>query len=286
MGKSYSPLRYPGGKGKFYKYIIPIFERNNMKNIIYVEPFAGGAGLACELLLNKKVNKIILNDYDRSIFAFWYSIINNTDEFCDRILNVEITLNERTKQKEIQSSKDTATLLDLGFSTFFLNRTNRSGIIKGGPISTNEYSGTYPLNCRFNKEKLTEIIRNIAAERNNIELFNLDAIQLIQTLKNSNENYFIFFDPPYYHNGKDLYVNFYKKDDHIILAKTIIDNLQNHKWILTYDNCTEIKTIYKEFKKNKDTNFKKKTYTLSYTAGKARKATELIYYNNIIMPRF
>lgn len=286
MGKTYSPLRYPGGKGKFYKYLIPIFKKNNINKITYIEPFAGGAGLACELLLKEKVNKIILNDYDRSIYAFWYSILNYTEGFCNKILETEITLAERELQKQIQLNKSNATLLELGFSTFFLNRTNRSGIIKGGPISKNETSGNYPLNCRFNKENLIVIIKKIASLKDKIEIYNLDAIEFLEIIKNEDKDTsFVFFDPPYYHNGKKLYVNFYKKYDHINLINAIITNLQDYKWIITYDNCSEIKNIYSYAKITNYTKIKKRVYYLSYTAGKARKASELIYYNNIIIPK-
>ena len=286
MGKSYSPLRYPGGKGKFYKYIIPIFKRNNLNNIIYIEPFAGGSVLACELLIKEQVDRIILNDYDKSIYAFWYSILNFTDKFCNKIIETDITLAERERQKQIQNNKNTASLFDLGFSTFYLNRTNRSGIIKAGPISKNETSGDYPLNCRFNKEQLIFIIKRIASLRDKIELHNYDAIEFLQLIKNRDPlNCFIFFDPPYYHNGKDLYVNFYKKDDHIKLSNSIINNLQDYNWIITYDDCPEIKSIYSIIKNDRYKKIKKQTYTLSYTAGKAKKASELIYYNNIIIPR-
>ncbi|HAG42942.1 MAG TPA: DNA methyltransferase [Clostridium sp.] len=286
MGKTYSPLRYPGGKGKFYKYLIPIFKKNNINKITYIEPFAGGAGLACELLIKEKVTKIILNDYDRSIYAFWYSILNYTEEFCNKILETEITLAERELQKEIQLNKSNVTLLELGFSTFFLNRINRSGIIKGGPISRNETSGDYPLNCRFNKENLIVIIRKIASLKDKIEIYNLDAIEFLEIIKKEDKDTsFIFFDPPYYHNGKDLYVNFYKKDDHINLISAIITNLKNYKWIITYDNCSEIKKIYSYIKINNYSKIKKRVYYLSYTAGKAKEASELIYYNNIIIPK-
>jgi DNA adenine methylase len=280
--KSYSPLRYPGGKGKFYKYLIPILNRNNIKNSIYVEPFAGGAGLACELLIREKVSKLLLNDYDRSIYAFWYSILNYTDEFCEKILSTNITMNEREIQKSIQLNKINANLLDLGFSTFFLNRTNRSGIIKGGPISGSDY----PLDCRFNKEQLITVIRSLAAKKENIEITNLDAIDLLKSFKDKpkKEDHFLFIDPPYYHNGKKLYVNFYKHDDHLKLSKAIMDNLRDYKWILTYDYCPEIKQIYNEHKKFTYKDFKKKSYTLSYTAGKARKGIELLYYNSLIVP--
>ena len=286
MGKTYSPLRYPGGKGKFYKYLIPIFQKNNINKITYIEPFAGGSGLACELLIKEKVNKIILNDFDRSIYAFWYSILNYTDEFCNKIITTEITLAEREIQKQIQLNKYNATLFELGFSTFFLNRTNRSGIIKGGPISKNETSGNYPLNCRFNKENLINIIKKIASLKNKIEIYNLDAIEFIKIIKKEEKDTsFIFFDPPYYHNGKDLYVNFYNRDDHINLINAILSNLTDYKWIITYDNCIEIKKIYSYAKITTYPKIKKRIYYLSYTAGKAREASELIYYNNIVIPK-
>lgn len=286
MGKTYSPLRYPGGKGKFYKYMIPIFEKNHLQNIVYIEPFAGGAGLACELLIKNQVSKIILNDFDRSIYAFWYSILNYTDEFCNKITETEVTIAERERQKEIQLNKTTASLLDLGFSTFYLNRTNRSGIIKGGPISQNETSGAYPLNCRFKKQNLIFAIRRLAQLKDKIELYNCDAIEFLNIIKTQNDaNSFIFFDPPYYHNGKNLYVNFYTNDDHIKLSVSIVNILKEYKWLITYDDCVEIRSIYKYIKTNVYKDIKTRIYSLSYTAGKARKASELIYYNNIVIPK-
>ncbi|WP_339210794.1 DNA adenine methylase [Aeribacillus sp. FSL K6-8210] len=278
MSRTTSPLRYPGGKNKFYKKMVSILERNKINNVTYVEPFAGGAGLAISLLINNKVKKIILNDYDRAIFAFWYSILNYTDDFCQKIIETDINISEWYKQKEIQNRKHTVDLFELGFSTFFLNRTNRSGILKAGPIGGYRQTGKYKIDCRFNKEVLITTIKNIAAYKNNIELTNLDALDFINQLKNfDSENYFIFFDPPYYNNGKELYVNFYTHEDHITLSHSINNDLKDFRWIMTYDNCDEIKQIYKTYKK---TYFK-----LTYTAGKARNATEVVFYNNIIIPR-
>lgn len=274
----YSPLRYPGGKKKFYKNMLSILNKNKIKNITYVEPFAGGAGLAFALLFNNNVDKIILNDYDRSIFAFWYSILNRTDDFCNKIINTDISIPEWYVQKEIQVNKNTADLFELGFSTFFLNRTNRSGIIKAGPIGGYNQTGNYRIDCRFNKKDLIALIRDIASKKNNIELTNLDALDFINFLKNKqSKDHLIFFDPPYYNKGKELYVNFYDHDDHITLSKSIVENLNDFRWILTYDNCDEIKEIYK--------SLKNKSYKLTYTAGTARKATELLYYNKLIIPK-
>lgn len=87
----------------------------------------------------------MINDIDRSIYSFWHCVINRTDELCDRIEQTGITMEEWERQKAIQLNKEHAELLDLAFSTFFLNRTNRSGIIKGGVIEvkTNRVIGKW-----------------------------------------------------------------------------------------------------------------------------------------------
>ncbi|WMN92852.1 hypothetical protein NI381_06190 [Vibrio parahaemolyticus] len=106
-----------------------------MRGAHYAEPYAGGAGLALSLLLQGTVSDIHLNDFDRSIWAFWYSILNHTDAFIKLIDDTNITIEEWHKQKEVQLAKDTIDVVSLGFSSFFLNRTNRSGIIeKAGVI--------------------------------------------------------------------------------------------------------------------------------------------------------
>ena len=132
--KFYSPLRYPGGKKKLVNYFKEIVVKNDLCGGVYVEPFAGGASIALSLLIDGYVSKIIINDFDRSIYAFWHSILNRTEEFCKLIEETPITIEVWKKQKEIQKEKNRYDLLSLGFSTFFLNRTNRSGILKAGVI--------------------------------------------------------------------------------------------------------------------------------------------------------
>ena len=124
------------------------------------------------LLKNNVVKKLILNDIDKSIFAFWKSILYHTEDFCNMIENVKITLNEREIQKKLQKNKnkfsmnDKEDVLKLGFSTFFLNRVNRSGIINAGVIGGVNQEGRYKMDCRFNKKKLIERIREISKYKN------------------------------------------------------------------------------------------------------------------------
>lgn len=274
-----SPLRYPGGKAKFYNNIIKIFNDNNIERPIYCEAFAGGAGLALLLLKNNIVDKLILNDIDKSIYCFWKSILDFNKEFCEMIKLVNIDLAEREIQKKIQKDKDILNLtkksdiLKLGFSTFFLNRVNRSGIIRAGVIGGIEQNGNYKIDCRFNKKNLIERIKEINKYKKKIEFYNLDAIDFLKKIEKK-KKIFIFFDPPYFNKGKDLYTNFYSIDDHINLANHISGLKQN--WIITYDNTDEIRKIYSDFQI--------KEFDILYSLEKKRKEKEiLICKKNLII---
>lgn len=273
--KNYSPLRYPGGKRKLTAYIEQLISENQLKNITYIEPYAGGAAVALNLLINGHVKKIILNDLDKSIYAFWYCVINHTDELCELIRNVDITLDEWNKQKAVQANKINEPLLTLGFSTIFLNRTNRSGIIKAGVIGGLNQDGNYKLDCRFNKDALIEKIQLISKYKNKIKLYNLDAIEFISSVVTKlNTTNFILLDPPYYKKGASLYNNFYSHEDHVALHKKLA-SLKRHYWILTYDNVPEIAKIYSKFRTA--------TYSINYTAQTKYSGSELLIYDRKIL---
>lgn len=274
----YSPLRYPGGKGKIANFIKNIFEKNSLIDGIYVEPYAGGASIALSLLFEEYANKIIINDFDRSIYAFWYSILNNTDKFCRLIDETKVCIDTWEKQKQIQANKKRSTLLELGFSTFFLNRTNRSGIIKAGVIGGNDQRGNYKIDARFNKKELKDRILKISLYKDRIDIYNLDAIELIKKIRTTlPSKTLIYFDPPYYLKGKDLYVNHYKHEDHVLVSE-MINGLNEHKWLVSYDNSPEIKKMYKKKKQFE--------YGLNYSAVNATKGTEVMFYHkDVYIPK-
>ena len=247
--RNYSPLRYPGGKGQVYSFVKELLIKNDILGCTYIEPYAGGAGVAMRLLFEEKVSRVIINDYDKSIYAVWYSILNYTDEFIELIRNIDISVETWYAQKEIQNYKSDLDLLTLGFSSFFLNRTNRSGILKAGMIGGKKQNGKYKIDCRFNKDKLIELIEKIASYRERIELYNMDALEFIKIVK-SRHNQFYFIDPPYYKKGKELYTNFYTHQDHVDLSKYLKQNMRSKKILLTYDNCREIRELYKNYTQN------------------------------------
>lgn len=269
-----SPLRYPGGKTQLHKFVSNLFHINNIHRGIYCEPFSGGAGVAVELLLSNKVEKIILNDFDIGIYSIWYAILNQTDEFIKLIESIPITIEEWKKQREIYLKlKKECYSLELAFSTFFLNRTNRSGIILGGPIGNMDQSKKDKIDCRFNKINMIKKIRLIASQKNRIELYNLDAIQLIDSvlIKENKDRLFIFFDPPYYSQGQNLYTNFFTHQDHVELAEKI-QQLNDYHWITTYDYNSSIKEMYK--------NSPTLEYNLIYSANRKRKEKEYLFHSN------
>lgn len=266
---NFSPLRYPGGKNKTYQYIKYLVENNNIDT--YIEPFCGGAAVALKLLLNNNVKKIMLNDFDRSVYAMWFSILHDTDSFIKKVKEAVFTIEEWDKQQDIQRNKENVDLLTLGFSTFYLNRTNRSGIIQAGPIGGRAQMGNYKMDCRYNTEVLIKKIELIAKNKNRINLYNIDAIEFIKNNINRTKRSLTFFDPPYYVKGKQLYTNFYEHIDHLELRETIDKYMSKHKWILTYDFHEEIQNMYSKFE-----HF---PYMLNYSAGNSKKGIEYIFFS-------
>lgn len=274
----YSPLRYPGGKNKLSAFIAKICIDNNI-NGHYVEPYSGGASVALFLLLEGFVNKITINDRDRSIYAFWHSVLNRTNQLCELIENAELTINEWRRQKDVQRNKKNADLLDLGFSTFYLNRTNRSGIINAGVMGGIEQNGNYLMDCRFNKEDLIQRIKNIAKHKKSIRLYRKDAIKLIDKIQTEaeNDNVVFYFDPPYYLKASTLYMNHYEDKNHKKVSDKI-KSIENIKWIVSYDNVPEIQKLYSDCQK--------KEFSFKHTAYESRVGKEILFFsNNVSQPR-
>lgn len=189
------------------------------------------------------VSDIHINDVDPAIWSFWHSVLNDTNNFVDAILSTDITIAEWERQKEIYRIKNVDDPIALGFSAFFLNRTNRSGVIKGaGLIGGKKQDGKYKLDCRFNKENLIRRIRRIASYKGRINLYNLDAANFIE--KDFPERSFFCIDPPYVKKGSSLYTSFYEEADHVLISSKVKGI--NKPWIVTYDDNKLIRDSYKE----------------------------------------
>ena len=272
-----SPLRYPGGKAKVADFVRCLTEKNALLDGTYVEPYVGGGSVALSLLFNEYVKDIYINDKDIAIYAFWHSILHEPEALCKLIKDTPVTVETWFKLRDYQDKTDNVDLLHLGFSTFFLNRTNRSGILKAGVIGGYEQTGNYKIDARFNKEDLIKRIERIADYSDRIHLTNEDAVTLVQRLKKELPyNTLFYLDPPYYIKGKGLYLNYYNDNDHQNIANSISD-FREHKWIISYDNVDFIANLY--------SRFRQKTFELNYSASNSGKGKEImIFSDNLVIP--
>lgn len=251
-----------------------IIEKNDLFDCYYVEPYAGGAAIALDLLFSEYAQKIIINDLDYSIYSFWYSVLYYTEELCEMIRTIPITMDTWNRQKMIHNNVQDHSILEVGFSTFFLNRTNRSGIIEGGVIGGKEQKGKWKMNARYNKEDLIRRIQRISKYRNRIEIHNVDACELINELRNELPKDTLFYiDPPYYLKGKELYQHHYGHGDHI-QVRDMLKRIKEQNWILTYDDTPQIHELYSGFRQTR--------YSLNYTAQRKRKGTEIMIFDDKI----
>lgn len=244
MARAMSPLRYPGGKASMFDLTVELLRYNRLEHGRYVEPFAGGCGLALALLYGGHTAEIHINDLDPAIWSFWHCVLNETEALTEMVVSTKPTIEEWHVQRAINRAQDHSDPLALGFSAFFLNRTNRSGIIKGGGVIGGlNQTGNYKLDCRYNADDLSRRINRMRRYRDRITLTNLDAVELLKSYKNDDSGTFLFIDPPYFAKGSGLYTNYYKPDDHDTLSKTVLS--LNCPWIVTYDDVTQIRELYR-----------------------------------------
>ncbi|MDR1394924.1 MAG: DNA adenine methylase [Deltaproteobacteria bacterium] len=265
--KFYSPLRYPGGKSKLLPLVKFMMDKAQRSCTTYIEPFAGGAGIALSLLMEEAVEKIVINDSDKAVYSVWRAIKNEPLRLIKLLFETPININEWQKQQYIYNNSYQYSV-NLAFATLFLNRVNRSGIITGGPIGGLNQEGKWKLGARFNKEAIAERINDISKKRSAILVYNQDVIQLIDNYLPWFEGQaFIYFDPPYCNKSKRLYKNMLSPEDHANLAERITGKA-DCPWIITYDDVPEIRDLY--------CGLEIRRFDLNYSAASKVKASEII----------
>lgn len=242
MPITYTPLRFPGGKSKLYPFVDSLLETNGLVGGTYAEAFCGGSGLATKLLLKGRVSRIVLNDLDIAVYSVWDAIVNHPDALCHFIETVPLTVEEWKKQRETyrRASKPS---LRLGKAAFYLNRTNRSGILKGGLIGGLNQTGKYKMSVRFNKQNLVAKVGAIAKRKDDITLYNLDALDFMaQVAPKLEDCSLLYLDPPYVKRGPELYKRSFEEQDHGKLARAI--RSYKGKWMVTYDMEELVDNLY------------------------------------------
>lgn len=277
MTRFHTPLRYPGGKQKLAPFIVEVMEVNGLIGGEYAEPYAGGSGVAIQLLLNGRVRAVHLNDASPAVYAFWCAVLNHTEQLCRKISGASLTVEEWERQREIMLRSPEYDELDRGFSLFFLNRCNRSGIPLGGLIGGRKQTGAWKMDARFNKTELIRRVEAIAERRDNITLHNLDAEQFItEQLPSIPDHSLVYCDPPYYQRSRRLYLNDYQPADHERVAGVIQQHIRQ-PWMVSYDNEADIHRYYE--------NRRAITYNLQYSAAHRYLGSEAIFFSeNLCLP--
>ena len=273
-----NPLRYPGAKSKLVPYIQQLIETENLKDCTFYEPYAGSATVSFALLENKIISKAIINELDPLIYCFWVSVMEQPEALIQLIRNTDITLENWNIFAEYRNPQyiSARTTLEIGFAGLFLNRTSFSGILKAGPLGGHAQNSNYSIDCRFNKDSISKSIHILSKFKDNVEIYNMDAIEFLKlkTRYKRNNKTFVYIDPPYYEKGPSLYRYFYEKNTHKTLAKFIKN--KSYPWLISYDDAKEIQALYKK-------NTKQPIY-LDYSVNTKRTAKELLISNLEIPP--
>lgn len=270
-----SPLRYPGGKGRLSNFLADVVRLNGLVDGHYAEPYAGGASIAIALLFLELVERVHINDINSAVHAFWQAVLNQTDALCRMIHETPVDMDQWRRQRAVQDDPD-APPLAVAFSTFFLNRANRSGIIRGGVIGGKGQTGNWKIDARYNKAELTRRIQKIAKYGKRIALYNQDASAFLQrTLPKLPDRTLVYLDPPYWVKGKGLYEDHYTPEDHAEIARIV--RLIRQSWVVSYDNVPEIRALY--------AGLRHETFGLHYSAHDRYRGTEvMVFRDGLIVP--
>jgi len=250
---------------------------NGLEDGHYVEVYAGGAGIAWPLLFEEVVRVVHINDINRSIHAFWHCVLYDTESLCRMIRDTKVSLGQWQRQRQILDYPDDRSMLELGFSSFFLNRTNRSGILTGGIIGGKSQTGRWRMNARFNKSDLITRIQRIARYASRVRLYNMDAALIIKdVLPSLPRKTLVYLDPPYYEKGKDLYEDHYHHNDHVLVSKLVTGRI-GQAWIVSYDAAPSILELYGQHRSIR--------YCLSYSAQERYSGSEVMFFSSgLVLP--
>lgn len=266
----YTPLRYPGGKARFAPLISQLMRSNSIAGGHYLEPYAGGAGVALELLFHGDASHVHINDFDPALFDFWSSVTQQPEAILRMLHDTPVDINQWHHWRAVLRGEIEVCQVERGFATLFMNRTNRSGVLKGGVIGGLSQTGNYKLDARYKKDVLAKRIERIAQHASSISVYNEDALALLKRCRDFlPSKSLIYLDPPYYVKGQGLYRNYYEHEDHEAIAKLLTSSRFARHWVVSYDNVKEIQEMYRMTRAY--------TYGLNYTAQRRYVGSEVMF---------
>lgn len=277
-------FRYPGGKTKLSKNILleigeilngsdsAVFEDTEQK-FTFIDPFVGGGSIALGVINQYSKAKLVLNDMDRLIQHFWLSmycpdLTENIIEYIRQYSNPSVEDFNHLRSLAEQDMLETSTE---GFLALFFNRTAFSGILKSGPMGGYEQKGKYKIDCRYNADKLISNIKNISEvmQSRSVDYWRCDFRVLLNKYIDD-KDCFVYLDPPYMVQGKQLYNHFMEYDDYVEMAEIL--KKAKFKWLLSHDDNPEFIKLFEDWANIK--TIEGVAYTINSIKGKKR--TELL----------
>jgi DNA adenine methylase len=241
-----SPLRYPGGKKRLAGYIAATIRLNGLRPKLFVEPFAGGASVALQLLNDGLVEQIALGEKDPLLAAFWKTVFTDHEWLISALRETEPTLANWDRFKRGPHSDDRTRAL----ACLFLNRTSFSGIIApgGGPIGGRAQTSDYKLDCRYSVETLARRITQAAELSDRVLFVNQGdwqhTLRRVKARKFGAREVLYYFDPPFYYKADKLYGCYFDRAEHQRLHDALGELGQ--PWLLSYDSAQPIIEMYTE----------------------------------------
>ncbi len=275
----FSPLRYPGGKVRFAPFIREVMQANNLDGCHYCEPFAGGAAVALDVLFSGVASHVHINDLDDAVHSFWRAVLDVPDHLMKLVNDTPLTIEQWHRWRTVFLQRpNSSSPAELGFATLFMNRTNRSGILKGGVIGGKQQLGTYKLDARFNKAEIISRIERIAERAADISLYHQDAAEFLRAAPRLlPRKTLLYLDPPYFVKGQGLYRNFYERRDHLEIARIVQATRFTRPWIVSYDASPEICEMY--------ARSSGLTYELFYSAQVKHSGREVMFFSqSLVVP--
>jgi DNA adenine methylase len=245
----HSPLRYPGGKRRLVPYLAATLVANDLRPELFVEPFAGGASVALELLATDRVERIALADADPLIAALWKTVFTGPDRdfawLCRQVeqIDLDLAMWERMKYTRWRADRTRA------LAGLYLNRTSFNGsLYRGtGPIGGREQAGNYAVGARFPRSKLVNRLRACRELSHRVHFVREDDAMRVVTSARAEAKVlgwepFFYLDPPFWAKAKWLYSRWFTDLEHEELAEQL--RFLREPYLLSYDVAEPIAELY------------------------------------------
>ena len=256
-----SILRYPGGKTRAVKTLLPILKGSE----VLISPFFGGGSL--EFAFANAGGTVHGCDFFKPVANFWQQVKENPQSVACEVAKY-LPLAKEDFYMLQQRHMATTDPVEMAAQFYVLNRSSFSGSTLSGGMS--------PEHRRFTVSSIKRLDDFVMPR---VEVTNADMFDWLPTVLRKyarrKDTTIVYLDPPYWIEGDSLYGDkgsTHKGFDHVALAKMLkaLDK-RGIKWLLSYNNSDEVKNMYAGYKQTEP--------QWSYGMSKDKSAKELLVYS-------